>query len=516
MNRLEEPMEIDEWTPQWAVTNIPTNIELINKLSSQFLPLPIPEKPKTLLAVLPQIFPKDDEDVEMVSISSEGDDTTMIEDVEMISDIRPEPSNIKPFVSTTAKNVTETNKSRSWIEERLLKESRVRNYLNEIDLDIFRFCLTGTNPKLKTLFQNPIVIGQGGFGTVYKTSVSGIAVVIKEALLTPDETKIIKKTKNNKIYNDSYPQEYRMLQLTSDLVRLRKSPNFILSYDIGVCENCKLPRNQIGACYMTFLELASGDLSQLTGTVSEELIESMLYQILLGMATLHNTYGLAHSDYKLQNTLFDFIPSGGYFEYNVGNDIFYVKNVGIMTYISDFGLSRIFNPKYSSGPFYGTRNVHVLNDIEMEPIICKYTTEFTRVGINLTQTTPLPWFDGATGTINKFGPFDLSSSIPVDLTNCKKFPPTEFLVDIQDILQMFVGGKTPTHNFTHPGVSNLPANIGYKIKHNVLDLTRPINHTKAYSRLNGAKYFSAITMLKELYTSPKKYPNYIIDRFYTT
>jgi serine/threonine protein kinase len=534
-HRVEEPMEIDEdWNPQWNINHFPEDIEMIDdKPSSQFLPIPVRVKPQTIVAVLPNII---SEDIEMVSEIKEEQELPIYEypeDIEMVSSenkeekiisalpqpILPTPliknNNLESFRKLTTIKLQRKTVKRSWLDERLMKELRVKNYLNEIDLDIFRFCLTGNDPQLKNILGYPSIIGQGGFGTVYKTNLSQIPVVIKEALLTTEETKIMKKNVNNKILVNSYPQEYRMLILTSELVRLRQCPNFNLSYDIAVCSTCKLPsRKQIGSCYMTFLELASGDLSQLKGRFSEDMAESMLYQILLGMSSLHTIYGMAHSDYKLQNTLFEFIPSGGYFEYNIGNDVFYVKNTGIVLYISDFGLSRIFNPKYSSGPFYGTRNVHVLNDNKMEPITCHFNTEFTKNGLQLIPSTRFRWSDGSIGTINKFGPLDLLSSVRIDLKDCKRFPPTEFLVDIQDILQMFVGGKTPTHYFTHPGLKQLPLNFVTKVLKNVLDLTnQPIERMICYSKIGSVKYFSAIRMLKELYVPPIKIEN-IIDKFY--
>jgi hypothetical protein len=99
-------------------------------------------------------------------------------------------------------------------------------------------------------------------------------------------------------------------------------------------------------------ELANGDLKSflnlydtVDGEITEEIILNAVSQILMSIATLHSI-GIRHNDTHFGNFLYHKIKPGGYIKYTVNNETYYIKNLGYLWVIWDFGISiQIYNPE---------------------------------------------------------------------------------------------------------------------------------------------------------------------------
>ena len=125
-----------------------------------------------------------------------------------------------------------------------------------------------------------------------------------------------------------------------------KSPHFLIIYKVMSCDNKRLisslPNLIKNNDYLISVnELVSGNFKNflLDYNTNPQLIANALQQILLAVLSFHYfTGGSFHNDCHYKNFLFHKIKPGGYFHYNIyGKDI-YVKNLGYIWMIWDFGL----------------------------------------------------------------------------------------------------------------------------------------------------------------------------------
>lgn len=125
-----------------------------------------------------------------------------------------------------------------------------------------------------------------------------------------------------------------------------KSPHFLIIYKVMSCNNKRListlPNLIKNNDYLISVnELVSGNFKNflLDYNTNPQLIANALQQILLAVLSFHHfTGGSFHNDCHYKNFLFHKIKPGGYFHYNIyGTDI-YVKNLGYIWMIWDFGL----------------------------------------------------------------------------------------------------------------------------------------------------------------------------------
>lgn len=125
-----------------------------------------------------------------------------------------------------------------------------------------------------------------------------------------------------------------------------KSPHFLIIYKVMSCNNKRLisslPNLIKNNDYLISVnELVSGNFKNflLDYNTNPQLIANALQQILLAVLSFHHfTGGSFHNDCHYKNFLFHKIKPGGYFHYNIyGTDV-YVKNLGYIWMIWDFGL----------------------------------------------------------------------------------------------------------------------------------------------------------------------------------
>ena len=416
--------------------------------------------------------------------------------------------------------------------------------------------MTGANaPAFRTNFSQVTEIGKGSFGQVYRATLStGRAsdqLVVKEAYLTHGEKRVLKQaTDRNKKWEalkNSYPKEYRILDMVNQLLLSRRCPNFVYVYNMAMCNGCKVERlfdygsAALGSCYVTFMESASTDLAHVDLINFEQQL-SVLYQLLIAVHAIHRYYAIWHRDIKTTNVFIDLIRPGGYFEYVIGDKTYYVKNAGVVAYLADFGVSEVLSPLYKFTDNYGTRNAEVMRSsqevngsnlywkpIELDPQAIH--DQLPEVPVDHLAFPPIEcdWHDTMTGSKVKgtwnFITDELKSAVPINLNNNQKFPAFEFFDDIQDVIRMFVGGKQTEQ----PGIHRPMKTLSRELKDLIEDkqaclpsrdfydemddnCNLPANEPGLYRIHGTVKYVLAEEMLDQLYIKPRSVDN-VVDRF---
>ena len=399
----------------------------------------------------------------------------------------------------------------NFFEKRFVNERRVVDEIREIHEKQWDMCMTGDKKNFKKNFSSIAKIGSGSYGTAYRVEIAGNKLVIKEARMNRGEElkaeRYVKRV-DATISELAYPKEYKLLAMVRNLIMKNISPNFVLAYDIGLCEGCVSLRSS--SCYLTFMEPADTDLSKINferEIASDNIVYSIMFQLLLALQAMQSTYGIVHNDIKSNNILIKYIPRGGYMKYTVDNSLltetFYIENVGVVPMIADFGLSKSVHPKYNTDDDYGVRSVMIerTNDgcggeFEMLPII------------DSTQKSSSSWIDGTKWTFNKVTSrtnlSDLNiSSIDV-LSDMNKYPALEFYADIMNVIHMFVvkdDGKGGTRIGGDPGRFQKPVNSI------PVCLSREITYFDD-NMATFAKYrpflVNAVLMLKQFYIDTRK------------
>jgi serine/threonine protein kinase len=415
--------------------------------------------------------------------------------------------------------VSSTPTPQTWFTQRLENGLRINNNLRSINADQWDMCMSGTNaPAFRSNFSDIVEIGKGTFGQVYRATLANDKLVIKEAYLEPNEKRVLKEsTTQNQTWEavekNSYPRENRILDLVNQLLLSRRCPNFVYVYNMAMCDGCKVKRlfdNTVasGSCYVTFMESADTDLGHIDLINFDEQL-SVLYQLLIAVYAIHRYYAIWHRDIKTSNVFVQLIKPGGYFEYVIEGKSYFVKNMGIVVYLADFGVSSVMSPLYAFTNYYGTRNAEVMRSSEEVGGSYLY---WRPISVSNKQT--LIWTGGrpnpfVKATRNVITDPNIESSVPINLNNSQKFPAFEFYDDIQDVIRMFVGGKQTAQQGNHLPMKGLSPQLR--------DL---ITQKKAYLsiknnlyRISGTvKYVLANEMLDHLYIKPRAVDN-IVDRF---
>lgn len=372
----------------------------------------------------------------------------------------------------------------------MLKRKRVSDRSNP------NFCMTGHPLDFVESFSSVEEIGRGSFGKVYLGELDGFPIVVKEQNLEADDLENI---------NDRDPREVQLMTMTNELLKGDSSPHFPFVYDIALCDSCEYGQK----CFLTFMEPADGTLSDLNGELTWLQQESALQQCLLGIDALHSQLGIFHFDIKRANVLLKIIPHGGFFEYVIGTDTFFIKNEGFLCMLTDFGLAKCFKPKFFPDNLeFGTRNAVVLPSKKLKPITCKFSAEkedyilFCK-RFQLTGPIVRTWDNGKYyGTYNLFTrEFDLKPDVEVNLNNTRRFPAQEFFKDIQECMHMFYEDEFDKLDNLSPYLKNLI-------------ISRCLRDFFPYTT-DAIRFLVAVEMLKEVYVQIPR-PKKILATFQTS
>lgn len=393
-------------------------------------------------------------------------------------------------------------------KERMEYKKVIQNYLSSVVtqdqksgiLKEGKTCVSNTKTLLKYV-DNPELIGYGYFGNVYKVNLpfeirgfatkgsnspeqpteddreatknklpkTTISVAIKEGRITVAEfkTAILKKR---------YPLEYLYNKLINDLIDTKTCPNFSYTFAIFFCDKCILGEfglsqgrpildstnslnQKFTQCSETIMECFDFTLNKLND-FRDEVILSILFQLLYAIASIQLKYGMFHNDVKKENVLIKVVPTGGYWKYNVRGETYYVPNYGYIAVLNDFGTSTVFRPGFSTEN-YGLRQAKVnLDSKNNKYFFTPFTTQFYGwVEKGKVVSVKSPNLNNSTLTQNHFcKDFDSKPSIKVDLYDMETFPAHEFNYDIVDTIRMFTGGKRARISELHPQM-NISKNI---------------------------------------------------------
>jgi serine/threonine protein kinase len=294
------------------------------------------------------------------------------------------------------------------LTDRQINGENIKTYFKTVVLEEGKACLSDTKTLLKYVHE-PKLLGYGSFGNVYSVKIPGSKVAIKEGRLSQNEFR--------KAMDKSYPMEYLFNKLINDLLEYQICPNFSYTFAIFFCDRCNLKdfNGEIikKQCSETVTELFDYTLHKLED-YRDEVILSILFQILFGVTAFHIKYGIYHRDIKRENILVKQIQPGGYWIYEINGKKYKVPNYGYIPIINDFGVSSSYKPGFSLTKSYGIRQIEVLSNDYFIPI---------------------------------------SDREKIDYDDVVKFPPYHFHCDIIDSLSMFAGGKRCGQTGYHSAMS---------------------------------------------------------------
>jgi serine/threonine protein kinase len=334
----------------------------------------------------------------------------------------------------------------------------IKKYFSDVVVEEGKVCVSESKTLLKYVV-NSQKLGKGSFGNVYKASIPNmnptLSIAIKEGRISPSEYK--------KALIKQYPMEYLYNKLINDLIDNKICPNFTFTYAIFFCNKCSLELNSkslVTQCSETIVELFNTTIDKLGEILlNDKIMESILFQIFFALACIQLKYGLFHNDIKQENILIKVITKGGYWEYTLDNQTYYIPNYGYIVALNDFGVSLSYKPGISKAD-YGRRQAEVIKDSTTGNYFFKPFT--TLVFPSLSKEAngkPIPikpykivGNEGLTWN-NFYKNFDSKSSIPVDLEDFGRFPVHYFNYDIIDIVSMFLGGKQALQPGHHAGLT---------------------------------------------------------------
>lgn len=422
--------------------------------------------------------------------------------------IVPDNKSIDQFVISVLETLpSHDDPGEMWYKNRILIGKEISQKIDDIEISQWKRCLSGDNSRdFSTKLGETVIIGNGTYGQVYLTSLKAYPkqkIVVKEALLEKDERTNMKPYTKNGFPDNSWPEEFKLLSMTKDILEKKKSPNFLNVYNLSACEGCDittLSGRQTGTCYTTFMEAADGDLLGLDKKVltQQNLQRSFVYQMMIALHIIQKEYGIVHRDIKKMNILYQRTPQleGKFFKYIVNDREYLVENPGFVFYLADFGVATACKPRWAIGGDYGERNgmVHRSGDkVELKPLKSKYLyyDDGTRK-----PSPPLKWERGLSGTVNRvISGYDPEFNIPVDLSNTQVFPSWKFNGDIQDVMRTVVGGPHSVQKGNHRGFGKVS-----------FDAIKPFITSKKYYDLVWKKDMAhqvlANEMMKKLYSKP--------------
>lgn len=171
------------------------------------------------------------------------------------------------------------------------------------------------------------LIGKGGQGSAYKVYSEKCGNLVIKAY-----------NKQNSNWKQCLDKEYYYLSKVKNIVDDDICPNFIYLYE---------KYNDL-----LLMEYADGDLKSFLKKIkySDEILYSMIFQILMGILVLQQILKIFHNDLARGNIFYKKIPTNKYkyFLYSINGQEYILPNCGYLFMIGDFGHSNnLLNPLYN-------------------------------------------------------------------------------------------------------------------------------------------------------------------------
>jgi hypothetical protein len=316
-------------------------------------------------------------------------------------------------------------------------------------------------------------IGNGTWGEVYKIKIDKYYKIALK--ISKIDKKDIAFVQNNQINRNNIKWHEQLL--FKDIIDKNPHPNIPLCVDtLQVHDHHfnNLRQNDRDKCpaLITIMELCDCDLhsyllSFKDEKMSNQIFLSIFFQI---CSAIHHMQMLSQNlnrDIKPSNILCIRCNPGGVWEYNIQNKKYYVPNTGIICLLTDFGVSRTYNPELklsyndSSNMNTGMRYaIHDDKNSKMLPFISKNKKDnIIRWKNNQYSMKIIPIFNKKTEHYSNLKKYDIDLSKTqteilkksnIDFikndshftNNPYVIPPLNFLYDIQDVCKMFCNYKT--------------------------------------------------------------------------
>jgi hypothetical protein len=246
------------------------------------------------------------------------------------------------------------------MDHRISYYKSINKYLKYYKSNGYENCLKNYkykngNPtfKLGTKIATDNIIGEGSYGIVF----SGHFLHSHSSSLSSSSSSSSKKS-SLAIKISEYTKENKLeAKLNEELTKYvisNRCPHFIIFYAILICNqyghhpdkqsfNITKYKNATflsnNEYYITLTELAEGVFYDIaTGELRQEIIDNCTIQCLISMIFFNTLTSYCHDDTHLDNFLYSYINPGGYFHYNIYGVDYYLKNLGYLIAINDFGL----------------------------------------------------------------------------------------------------------------------------------------------------------------------------------
>lgn len=137
----------------------------------------------------------------------------------------------------------------------------------------------------------------------------------------------------NKKEENGYPEVYSS-RLINLLLEKNINPHFIYNYKTLKIENKLLNFNEYikGESLRNFLRKKKH---------KKDLLFNILFQIISALYSLKTEFNMIHGDLHFENILVKKIKKIGYWEYKIGENNYYLPNMGYQIFINDYGYAMI-------------------------------------------------------------------------------------------------------------------------------------------------------------------------------
>ena len=172
----------------------------------------------------------------------------------------------------------------------------------------------------KQIYDKNRFIGRGGQGSVFKIESEKCGGIVLKTYH--------KKTNQDEIY-----KEVNVLDRVKKIIDNNICPHFIYYYDFFKTNE----NNDI--IFNIFMEYADGDLEKWVKTEHNmEEWKNLIFQFIIGVHVIQKYLKGFHSDLKPKNIFFKNIKKeNGYFEYSINEKKYYLKNIGTLFMLADYG-----------------------------------------------------------------------------------------------------------------------------------------------------------------------------------
>ena len=170
-----------------------------------------------------------------------------------------------------------------------------------------------------------------------------IAIKISDYTIRNDrEVGVFKKLTSYVLKNrcPHFPISFGVLQCDKKKI-MEEMPSSLSSLKVNIAKHKNLEILKENEYLITIVELADGIFRDIMDTTTAKNISNLYncsIQCLISIMFFNKYMNLCHDDAHYNNFMYFKIKPGGYFHYNVYGVDYYLKNVGYLIMINDFGL----------------------------------------------------------------------------------------------------------------------------------------------------------------------------------